>query len=113
MLPLLNIAWAVFASVVLCRSVYARRRMSSRARIALLLITLLICPIITVANDFAAINRPNDPLISLDAASVSLPVLSVVTILLVSCEFVSCHDAPIVSRLVPRLLDWHSPPAVV
>jgi hypothetical protein len=87
--------------------------MPSRARIALLLITLLVCPIITVANDLAAINRPNDPLMSLDSARVSLPVLSVATIVLVSCEFVSYHDAPIVSRLVPRLLDWHSPPAIV
>lgn len=85
--------------------------MSSRARIALLLITLLVCPIITVANDFSAINRPNDPLLSLDAASLSLPVLSAVTMVLVVYDFVSYHEAPIVSRLVPRLLDWHSPPA--
>ena len=113
MLPLLNFAWALFASVVLCRCVYARRRMSSRARIALLLITLLACPIITVASDFAAINRPNDLLMSVDAGSVSLPVLTAKTVVLVTCEFVYHHDTPLVLALVPRLLDWHSPPATV
>lgn len=111
MLPLLNLAWALFAFAVLCRCVYARRQMSSRARIALLLITLLACPIITVANDFAAIYRPNDLLMSVDAASVSLPLFSAATVVLVVCEFVSHQDTPLVLALVPRLLDWHSPPA--
>jgi hypothetical protein len=87
--------------------------MSSRARIALLLITLLACPIITVANDFAAINRPNDPLALLGVAGVSLPVFTAATVVLVACEFVSYHDVAPILALVPRLLDWHSPPATV
>jgi hypothetical protein len=87
--------------------------MSSRARIALLLITLLACPIITAANDFAAIYRPNDPVTSLDVASISLPVFAAATVVLVACEFVSNHEAPLVLALVPRLLDWHSPPAAI
>ena len=110
--PWLDLCWAFLAAFIVCRCLIARHTLTPSARIALLLIALLLCPIISAADDFAAISRPNDHWLALDAVALFVPVLALV-MMLVAFGFVRIEEMSPASALLFATRESRGPPAVL
>jgi hypothetical protein len=86
--------------------------MTSSERIALLLLALLACPIISAADDFAAISRPQDPVFAFDTVAMFVLAFELVVVLC-AFEVVSFDNPCSASPLLINERDSRGPPLAI